>query len=383
MSAAPGLFNLQNTQAGGKQAQTQLARKVGSILSQMRETMKKILLAATTLALTSGAAAAQDTLRFSGNARFGVEFDSEGPTEPVDDRWRLHNRFRLQVDAIRALDTGLEFGARLRFQGAADLRGNQPRYFARAEGLEVAFGNIFGAVDSLPNLYQRRVPSAGIGLTGNGFHNVAANTASNAGFFAWTSYASGAAPLADTTQNGIEAIYRFGDFTIHAHLTDDRRVADGVRTGSGSQAISVYGTFGDISLGVGYEQWRRGTRDGDSVLVATAGMDLGEGNVALSYARTNLRTIRASFDAPRVEANKWSLQGGWNLIPDLYTYGFVAHENNDIGLTYGLGASFSLGAGASLEAGWTRGRTATFNAAGERTGQFSRDLFTAGVFFTF
>jgi hypothetical protein len=137
------------------------------------------------------------------------------------------------------------------------------------------------------------------------------------------------------------------------------------RTGSMSQAIGVRGTIGDVAVGVGYERWRRGTRDGDSILAATAGMNFGDGNVALGYARTNYNDV---------SANKWSLQGGWRVVPDVLAYGFVAHESNDIGITWGVGSSWSLGTGASLEAGYTRGK----NADGS-----GRNLFSAGVFFSF
>jgi outer membrane protein OmpU len=180
--------------------------------------MKKILLASTALVLSAGVAAAQTDIRFGGLARFGILYDSGRPdVGTVDDRWVFVNRFRLQVDATRTTDTGLTFGARMRFQAdntAAGFQGNAVRFFARAEGLEVAFGNIFGVIDSLPNLYMPGVPSAGVGLIGNGFHNVAANTVSNGGVFGWTAYASGAAPLG-IGSNGVEATYTFGGFTIH------------------------------------------------------------------------------------------------------------------------------------------------------------------------
>ncbi len=349
--------------------------------------MKKILLAATALSLSAGgmmlsagSADAQTVsignadLRFGGYARFGVDYRSDRPDVVTDDRWRTTNRFRLQIDLSTTTDTGLTFGARQRFQvdNGAGATGNQVRFFATFEGLTVAFGNILGVIESTPNLYLTGVPSAGVGLNGNGFHSLAANTASNNGFFGWTAYSSGGA----SAVNGVEAIYTFGDFTVHAHLTDDRTlgpVNGNVlgRTGSRGEAIGVRGTFADVTVGLGYERFRRGSRDGDELLFASVGYSFGDGNVSLSYARTE---YGATFAAPDGKANKWSLSGGWNVMPDLYAYGFAARENNGVGTSYGLGASYALGGGASFEAGYTRGRDA---------GGSGINIFSTGIFFAF
>ncbi len=342
--------------------------------------MKKILLAATALSLSAGglmlsagSADAQNVsignadLRFGGYARFGIDYRDDRPDTVTDDRWRTTNRFRLQLDLTTTTDTGITFGARQRFQidNGAGATGNQVRFFATFEGLTVAFGNILGVIESTPNLYLTGVPSAGTGLNGNGFFSLAANTVSNGGVFGWTAYSSGGA----SATNGVEALYTFGDFTVHAHSTDDRTLAtvDGVvdRAGSRSEAIGVRGTFADVTVGLGYERWRRGNRDGDEILFASAGYNIGEGNVSLSYARTDYNDMTA---------DKWSLSGGWNVMPDLYTYGFVAHENNDVGTSYGIGASYALGGGASFEAGYSRGRQANGDGV---------NVFSAGVFFSF
>lgn len=333
--------------------------------------MKRILLAATALAFTAGTAAAD--VRLSGYARFGVDYNSARPDVVVDDRWRTTNRFRLQVDVSTTTDTGLTFGARQRFQidNGAGATGNQVRFFAQFEGLTVAFGNILGVIESSPNLYLTGVPSAGTGLNGNGFFSLAANTSSNQGVFGWTAYSSGGA----SAVNGVEALYTFGDFTVHGHITDNRAVVGTTRVGSRSEALGVRGTFADVTVGLGYERWRRGNRDGDDILFASAGYNLGDGNVSLSYARTDYNAVKA---------NKWSLSGGWNVMPDLYAYGFVARENNDVGTSLGIGASYALGGGASFEAGYTRGRSATFDpVTNARVGTRSDNIFSTGIFFSF
>ena len=344
--------------------------------------MKKILLATTALLVTAGGAAAQANLNLSGYARFGVQFIGD---QPSGDRWISSNRFRLQLDATTTTDGGVTFGARQRFQVSNTAAGDQStstgsgaRYFVSYEGLTIAFGNILGSVESAPLLYMNTA-SAGVGLSGNTFTELAPNTVSNDGVFAWTAFAS----VGGGARNAAEVIYNFGDFTVQAHITDDRRVdgddwvfnnATGVfdpnpnvgnRIGSRSWGARASGSFEGFTVSLAHERWNRGPRDGDNLTFAGVGYDFGDGDVALTYARTRYGGVRA---------NKWVAKGGYNVMPDLYAYGFVGRENNSIGTSYGLGASYALGGGASVEAGYTRHR----NAAGDGVNRFS-----GGIFFRF
>lgn len=348
--------------------------------------MKKILLATTALLVTAGGAAAQANLNLSGYARFGVQYIGDNPS---GDRWLSSNRFRLQLDASTTTDGGITFGARQRFQVSNDAAGGQStstgsgaRFFGSYEGLTIAFGNILGSVESAPLLYMNTA-SAGMGLSGNTFTELAPNTVSNNGVFGWTAFAS----VGGGARNAAEVIYNFGDFTVQAHITDDRsnaaaEVGDGIilageRFGSRSWGARASGNFEGFTVSLAYERWSRGFRDGDNVLFAGVGYDFGDGDVALTYARTrynNLLDPVNDTELTRISANKWVLKGGYNVMPDLYAYGFVGRENNSIGTSYGLGASYALGGGASVEAGYTRHR----NAAGDGVNRFS-----GGIFFRF
>ncbi|MBL4768700.1 MAG: porin, partial [Rhodobacteraceae bacterium] len=149
--------------------------------------MKKILLLSTVLVGTAGMAAAD--IRLSGGARFGIVYKGG---ETVNSKTQLHNRFTLNVDGTAEADNGLSFFARVRIRG-----GNQgdtstsssgvsaPRVGVTYSGFTVAVGNINGALESTPGLYD-----GAVGLTGLGWNNLPTNAAAG-GKFLWDSFSSG------------------------------------------------------------------------------------------------------------------------------------------------------------------------------------------------
>jgi outer membrane protein OmpU len=306
--------------------------------------MKKILIATTALVATAGVAAAD--VKLSGYARFGAVYnDSAAPG--VDDV-NTASRLRLQFDMTTETDGGLTLGARMRMQ--AEENGGQgnfntARFFASAGGLTIAMGNILGVIEAAPGLYLP-TKSAGVGLEGNGFRSLAANTISNGGAFGWTAYQSAGATSA---QDGVEVLYSMNGIGLHAHSTDF------------SYGLGANYKFADYTVAVAYEEWTDGARDGDSILFASFGGKFGAFDAGLSYADT---------DYGGVSAEKWSLRGGYTVNDALYVYGFVADENNGIDETFGLGASYALGGGASVEAGWTQQESGA-------------NIVSAGIFFSF
>lgn len=313
--------------------------------------MKKILIATTALVATAGVAAAD--VKLSGYARFGALYSDN--VAPGADDINTASRLRLQFDATTETDGGLTLGARVRMQAEEDGnasdtgRFNTARFFASAGGLTVAMGNILGVIEAAPNLYLP-TKSAGVGLEGNGFSSLAANTVSNGGSFGWTAYQSAAAASAT---DGVEVLYSMNGIGLHAHSTDV------------SYGLGASYKFADYTAAVAYEEWTRGARDGESILFLSFGGKFGAFDGAISYADT---------DYNGTSAEKWSLRGGYTVNDALYVYGFLADENNGISETYGLGASYALGGGASIEAGWSSNR----NAANVET-----NLVSAGIFFSF
>ncbi|HEY9019930.1 MAG TPA: porin [Paracoccaceae bacterium] len=307
--------------------------------------MKNLLIATTALVATAGVAAAD--VKLSGYARFGAVYN-DGAAAGVDEV-NTASRLRLQFDATTETDGGLTLGARLRAQ--AEENGGQgnfntARFFASAGGLTIAMGNILGVIEAAPGLYLP-TKSAGMGLEGNGFRSLAANTISNGGNFGWTAYQS--TGVLNNSTDGVEVIYSMNGLGLHAHSTDD------------TFGVGANYKFADYTVAVAYEEWNDGARDGDSVLFASIGGKFGAFDAGLSYAET---------DYAGITAEKISLRGGYTVNDALYVYGFVADENNSIDETYGLGASYALGGGASVEGGWTQ------NEAGD-------NIVSAGIFFSF
>jgi outer membrane protein OmpU len=305
--------------------------------------MKNLLIATTALVATAGVAVAD--VKVSGYARFGALYN-DGVAAGADEI-NTASRLRLQFDATTETDGGLTLGVRQRFQAeenSANAGGNGARFYATTGGLTIAMGNILGVIEAAPNLYLP-TKSAGVGLEGNSFRSLAANTISNGGVFGWTAYSSGGAGATD----GVEVLYSMNGLGLHAHSTDT------------SYGIGANYAFGDYKVAVAYEEWNDGARDGDSILFASVGGSFGAFDAALSYADT---------DYTGVTAEKISLRAGYKANDALYVYGFAADENNGTDATFGLGASYGLGGGASVEGGWTQ------NEAGD-------NLVSAGIFFSF
>lgn len=319
--------------------------------------MKNILIATTALVATAGVAAADVNL--SGYARFGATYNDSAAAGADD--VNTSSRLRLQFDMTTETDGGLTLGARIRAQFEEDGNTqdtgefNTARFFATFGGLTVAMGNILGVVEAAPGLYMG-TKSAGMGLEGNGFTALAANTVSNGGSFGWTAFQSESA-LEDingsVATDGVEVIYSMNGFGLHVHSTDN------------SYAVGANYRFADYVAAVAYEEWDSAARDGDTLLFASLGGKFGAFDATLSYADTEYGAT---------SAEKIALKGGYTVNDALYVYGFVADENNGIDPVYGLGASYNLGGGASIEAGWSSNR----NAANAET-----NLVSAGIFFAF
>lgn len=309
--------------------------------------MKNLLIATTALVATAGVAVAD--VKISGYARFGAMYD-DGVAAGADEI-NTRSRLRIQMDMTTETDGGLTLGVRKRFQteentdgDGSGVAGNGARYYATTGGLTIAMGNIVGVVEGAPNLYLP-TKSAGIGLEGNYFAHMAANTNSNGGAFGWTAYSSGGAGATD----GVEVLYSMNGLGLHAHSTDT------------SYGLGANYKFGDITAAVAYEEWNDGARDGDSILFASLGGSFGAFDAAVSYADT---------DYSGVTASKVALRAGYKANDALYVYGTIADEDNATDAVYGLGASYALGGGASVEGGWEQ------NEAGD-------NRVSAGIFFSF
>lgn len=287
--------------------------------------MKKVLFATTALVATAGVAAADVT--FGGYGRFGILYNS-ALTAPGQNKTNITSRFRLQIDATAESDAGVTVGARARIQqnntddGQPAIIGNQGpagtgingvRFFARSGGLEIGVGNIFGAIDSIPQLYP-----IDLGLTGLGYNYTVTSTG---GADAYSSGGNGAAG-----SNGVEIIYSMGDFTgrLSASDTNDR-IAGSV----------TYNTNGwSFSLGV-----QDSDNAADTEWVLGASGSFGVADVTVAWADNG------------TAGDQWVLAGRFDVGAATNVEAYVADADAFATTSYGVDFNHDLGGGVSLRGG--------------------------------
>lgn len=320
--------------------------------------MKKVLFATTALIATAGMAAAE--INFGGSARFGVIYDS---TTGVTDEIAIHNRFTLNIDGSVETDSGIEFFARVRVRGGNTGTGtgtgtgttatvnNQsasgvsaPRVGLSVAGFTLATGNILGALESTPGLYD-----GAVGLTGLGWNNLVANTSN--GKFGWDSFSS-----AGGGSNGVEIIYSNAGFG--AHLSWSKNYYAAVGASQDRTALNLSYNFGDWTVAAGHQ-----SQDGNDITVLTAGGSFGNFGVGASYGIN---------ETGAGDLKKWRINGSTSFGSGTTVTAYVSDESGAgtvADTTWGLGFTHSLG-GAVLAGG----------VVGDQAGENQADL---GVRFSF
>lgn len=304
--------------------------------------MKKILLLSTMIVGTAGMAAAD--LRLSGGARFGVLYDGSGTNAAgvaVDSETMVTNRFTLNIDGTAEADNGLSFFARVRIRGDNTNTGDgipnnsnvsAPRIGVTYGSFTVAVGNILGALESTPGLYD-----GAVGLTGLGWNNLPTNAA-EIGKFRWDSFSSGGAGA-----NGIEAIYSGGAFTGHISFSANDVVSPTVDR----LAINVAYSFGDWTVALAHQD---GFADADTMTLVTVAGSFGDFGVGLAYSDNDGKN-----SATRINGS-YTFGGGTTVtaFATIVGSGAVLASGDSMSDAYGLGFTHSLG-GATLAGGVARG----------------------------
>ena len=322
--------------------------------------MKKLLLATAATAMVAGPVAAQG-IDFSGYARFGFQYVEDATGGFGNDEVTTNSRFRLNMNASAETDFGATLYVFQRaqtqtndsFRNADGDQGNRatsfaaPRFGVRGGGLDVRLGNIVGAIEDMPGHYFGS-RSAGLGLAGLGFHNMAGNMSGEA--FQWDFFSStGAGPAAN---NGVEVVYSAAGFRAQISYTDgtDRETANGGTYRERVAATAAY-TFGEYTAAIGIQE------TSDSSIQAKIDQQL------------VIATFGADFDQFRVNAQladrrgvkKGVLQGSYDVTPEATLLGFIAHESGNRpdfrefnGTSGGIGLAYALGGGASIETGVVR-----------------------------
>jgi len=359
--------------------------------------MKKILIATTALTLSAGFAAAE--VKFSGNARFGIQYlenrDKETVTNGVrpdlaanaqkngrSNTW-LEKRLRINVDASTTTDAGVTLGGRLRlsseetgnyntgapaWSGADAGRVSGARLYAQYEGFTVAVGNINGAIDDIQNLYDYSIGMTGldygymIGGNGNG----------------WDAFSSGG-----QTIDGIEVIYKTGPFRAMVSYTGEKFSGLTASAGTGAAPFAnrtttaasfayTYENFVFVLAGQEAKHQKFWGGDDNFVFASVEGKFDNYGamltygqttarNVVLTSLQNDALTAAAQTGAVNYDQKRFGEKYDFVSIAGKATFGatevraYVADLDMPKSKTgYGLGAQYDLGGGAVLVGGVTR-----------------------------
>jgi outer membrane protein OmpU len=296
--------------------------------------MKKVLLATTAVALSAGVAYAE--VSFSGNARMGLQYTSD-PAAGVA-KTTLEKRMTVNIDATTESSSGITFGARMRLRsnengGSTGFSG--ARVYLSTGGLEIGAGNIYGAIDSMPGMYNSEV-----GLTVLNDAGVVVNTVANPvgggawGFDAFSSNGNGA--------EGVEAIYTAGAFTGHLSYSGDQ-----LRGGTtDAKRVAAYGayTMNDWTVALGMQD---SSDDNEDKTILIVGGNIGDYGVGFAAADNNGET--------KIALNGSATFGATTVN------GFIADEESGDNLAIGLGVSYDLG-GAAVVGGIEKDAVGTTRA---------------------
>ena len=254
--------------------------------------MKKILLATSMLAATTGFAAAEVTT--SGSARMGVVYDSlSGDTV-------FSSRVRVVFNMVGTTDGGLEFGASVRADqsGQGGTNNGDSTVYVAANGFKLTMGDVGGAADALVG------QTSGVGYGPNdGLHEI--------GFIG-------------TTKTAVYAEYTTGALTFG--------ISSGQTTAVNSEvSVAVKYSTDAFSVALGYED--AGTRDQLSVL----------GSTTFGAVTVKAKIVDDSANPDMAFSLSADYAAGATTVTGFYT---------DFGTTtthIGLGVAYDLGGGASVK----------------------------------
>ncbi len=289
--------------------------------------MKKILLATTMLASTVGVAAADVTI--SGYGRFGAEYVENRGVGLADTV--LSSRLRFNVDATTETDSGVTFGARLRFQnddGDLGTTGNNAQFSASFSGLTVSVGNVDTAINSVGLMYNSEM-----GYQDSSFGD------SIAAYFA---YASKAVPPAAAGYYGVAATYSFGDANFYFSYVDPDQYASTLPVGTDEEVgIAVDYTAGAFTVAAAYTANGAGIQDNDIGFIGAAYAINEAANVGINLYDNG--TI-GGVDVP----DQITLYGNYTFGATTLR-GYVADlDLAGADTAFGIGADYALGAGTRV-----------------------------------
>jgi outer membrane protein OmpU len=321
--------------------------------------MKKILLATSILAATTGFAAAEITL--SGDARMGVVDYGNDP--------EFSARARVRFTMAGETDGGLAFGATFRADQATDAKGNTDMSagtvyvqgeFGKfemgdvASAAEAAFGDLDGVGYTGLNDYSDITYINGDGADADSRGSVSLNPVnqgtgslfsySNAGFGFYVG-------LFDGVSNGLSSVYEDAGFdasTVDSDMSYSVALSYGTDTWSAGLGYLANGDFTVDGTGPGGGPINANVDGAEQIIVAGSG----------TFGATTVKAYYSDFD-------NWYWENSYGLsvtyAADALSFTGFARRDSDVlaALTtdrtdqdsFGLGVAYDLGGGAALKAG--------------------------------
>ncbi len=258
----------------------------------------------------------------------GLQYNS-GNTSTTAGDTTLEKRMTVSFSGSVETTSGMTLGATMNLRAAEGMAavGSGARVSLATGGLELAVGNTYGAIDSMPGVY-----GASAGLTGLGWGGVVANTTAT-GSFGWDSYSSSGNGV-----EGVEVIYSAGAVTAHLSHSDESLGSDYGTTSTTTTRTAAYVSYamGDWTVAAGMQD--SDDNDEDKTIV-TVGGKVGDFGVGIGYADNGGETKLALNGSATFGATTVSV--------------YVADEESATDNPMGLGVSHDLG-GASLVGGIAR-----------------------------
>ncbi len=263
--------------------------------------MKKVLLATTALTLSAGFAAADGHtgVKVGGSAAIWIE-DVAGAADPS-----INTDVEIDFSASGETDGGMGMGF------AYTIQNKSAGGDATVDDWEafITFGAVEIRTGDPDDAFQKVVSMGDIGFDGLGVDDVAEQA------------------RGDGSSDGVLVTYSAGDFAFYLSHNPD--------LGDDDVSVGAKGTFGDVTVGVGYED--QGAANGDLVGLDLAG-SFGDVTAALYYEDSDAL------------GSGYGVELGFKAGDVTISLGYADHDNS-ADAAVGVGFSMDLGGNATLAGG--------------------------------
>ena len=281
--------------------------------------MKKLLLATSFIAASTGFAAAE--VAVSGYGRFGLVYN-ENTAAGFNDTI-ISSRLRINIDGKTTTDGGVELGARLRMQyndGDEMTAGNAAKFYGSYNGLRVEVGNVDTAFDSAALIYDSEM----------GFEDSSFGDPQGA-FYDYDSNSYGAG---NGNRTGLAVSYSAGAFSgMISYVTPDQ-----VTSGSTEEtAINLAYASGPFAVSAAAYSDGAGIAGNDGMFLGAA------------YTLNEVTTIGLNYmDEDAAGGRQITLYGNHTMGATTLRAYVSDLDVTGLDTAYGIGADYDLGGGARV-----------------------------------